>query len=173
MKTHNWQTKALTLFIAALALCLTTACGEEGTRPEINISSQHCGPGLPSETSKEFKQFEYLGYGSELTRTDRVNRAVRLRVERLKPETERIQAILDRYMEHINRDVDGSIAQYVLGYSVVSLKDRKGRLTDTQVIRIDFSERLNEGQFPPEYSIPKCIEGVEVHSTIWQPKTAP
>ena len=26
MKTTNWQTKALTLFIAAAALCLTTAC---------------------------------------------------------------------------------------------------------------------------------------------------
>ena len=29
MKTHNWQTKALTLFIAVAALWLATACTED------------------------------------------------------------------------------------------------------------------------------------------------
>ena len=168
MKTTNWQTKALALFIAAAALWLVSACGEEATNPGINISSQHCVPGLPSETSEEFKQFEYFRHGPDVTRTERENQAIRLRAERLKPETERIQAILDRYIEHINRDVEGSIAQYVIGYMVESLKDRKGRLTDTQVILIHFG--LYEGQFPLKYPIPKCIEDVIVHSIIWQPR---
>ena len=35
MKTTNWQTKALTLFIAAVALWLATACGNADSTIEV------------------------------------------------------------------------------------------------------------------------------------------
>ena len=38
MKTTNWQTKALTLFIAAVALWLTTACGNVDPTIETQLA---------------------------------------------------------------------------------------------------------------------------------------
>ncbi len=43
MKTTNWQAKALTLFIAALALWLTAACTENSDAPiyESDVPVHH------------------------------------------------------------------------------------------------------------------------------------
>ena len=61
MKTINWQTKALTLFIAAVAFCLTAACGSADTTyypyPEGGlriVSSDTCEIELPLAPSQEF-----------------------------------------------------------------------------------------------------------------------
>ena len=62
MKTTNWQTKALTLFIAAVALCLATACANEypieypndGLRITSSDSWDPCENEKPLKPSREF-----------------------------------------------------------------------------------------------------------------------
>ena len=174
MKTHNWQTKALTLFIAAAAaLCLTTACTEEFNDAEINTSSELCVPESPPETSEEFKQFVGREHQYPFIESEIKDRATKLREERLKPETERIQAILDRYMDHINRHPNREIAKHILRYRVVSINNPKGLPLDEQVIGIDYSQELNQVLLPSEYRIPKCIDGVTVYSVRWTVATTP
>ena len=166
MKTVNWQTKALALFIAAAALCLAAACADEYTGPEIITPSTPCSPDAPLEPSEEFQQFVGLEHVYDLLRSDRKHRANRLRAERLEPETERIQAIVDAYIDQRERQSNRQMARHFSGYRVIGVKNEKGLLTDKQVIRITVSEEFDQGTLSPEDRIPECIEGTEVHLEI-------
>ena len=173
MKTTNWQAKVLTLFIAAAALWLATACTAKSNDTEINISPALCVSDSPQEISKEFKEYvgrDYLYYSIS---SDAKDRATRLRAERLKPETERIQAILDRYIDFINSHPNKDIAKYILRYRVISIDNGRGLPLDEQVISIDYSEELNQALPLSEYRVPKCIEGVSVYSVRWSATTSP
>ncbi len=172
MKTTNWQTKALTLFIAALALWLAAACAHEYTGREIITPSAPCGLDAPLEPSKEFQQFVGLEHVYYFLRTDRKNRATRWRAERLKPETERIQAILDNFRDQIERSSNGYINNQIPQYSIVDIENDKGLLTDKQAIHISVYEKLGQSRLHHEYGIPECIEGIEVHLRVRKVETA-
>ena len=162
MKTHNWQTKALTLFIAAAALWLAAACGDTGTEYAIGDSitpSAPCGPDMPLEPSEEFKQFVGREKVYPFLRSDIRSRAYRLRAERLKPETERIQAILDKYRDRI-RSHSG---EHYEGYLVETIFNEAYLPTDKQVIQVYLAEYVDPSELSPEDRMPECIEGIEVH----------
>ena len=87
--------------------------------------------------------------------------------ERLKTETERIQAILDNFRDQIERSSNEYIANKLIGYRIVDIKNDKGLLTDKQAIGISFHEELGQSKFHHEYGIPECFEGIEVHLRIF------
>ena len=84
------------------------------------------------------------------------------RAERLRPQTDRIQAILDKYQELIWRQPT------VYMSSVDVIRTENGELTDKQVIAIFVTEYIHQGTLPPEDRISECIEGVEVHFLVPQ-----
>ena len=184
MKTTNWQTKALALFIAALALWLATAC-EDNVVEKYAIGdrltpSAPCGPGVPLTPSKEYFTWEGAKVPSSeekwleaaknpilISVTDpeareRFIHSMRMsaRAERLRPETERIKAIIDKLEDRIWRN---PIAH---GYGVASIETENGMLTDKQVIEIYVTELSDQSALLPEDRIPECIDGVEVHFII-------
>ena len=154
------------LFIAA-ALWFTAACGNKYSGLETITPSAPCDPDAPLEPSEEFQQFVGLEHVYDLLRTDRKNRATRWRAERLKTETERIQAILDNFRDQIERSSNEYIANKLIGYRIVDIKNDKGLLTDKQAIGISFHEELGQSRFHHEYGIPECFEGIEVHLRIF------
>ena len=157
MNTRNWQIKILTLCMAAIALCLTAAC--ESTDPEYAgpqriTPSAPCGDDVPLTQSVEFSR---LPENAGITE---IGLAAMARAERLRPEIERIQAILDKYEDLIRRQPN------VLGYNVNSMRKEDGEITDKQIIGIAVEEYVDQSTFPPEDRIPECMEGVEVHFKV-------
>ena len=161
MKTTNWQTKALTLFTAAAVLCVATACISESDNEypyKLVTPSVPCGPDVPLTQSVELAQLK------DPTPLE-LDWAMRVRQERLRPETERIRAILDEYEERIllqSSLYDG----FSLGGGVKSILNEDGELTDKQVIHIAGSEYVDQTSLPPEIRIPDCIDGIEVHFEV-------
>ena len=166
MKTTNWQTKALILFIAAIALCLATACGEtdtEYTGPYRITPSAPCGDDVPIEPSKEFRQFVGPEYLYELHGPERKNQAARERAKRLKPEKERIEAILGKYSELMSRQNNGEVSNHVIVWRVTDTQTEEWWPTDKLIIEITVREYVDQRSFPPEDRIPECMDGIEVH----------
>ena len=171
MKIQNWQTKALTLFIAALALWLTTAC--DNVSPEVdpfhNIENftthGSCGKDdWPREPSEEFRQFEGIENLFDGSKTVQIERALAVRAERLRPETERIQAILDKHIDQIQkRFVNQGMSIHEIGVGSVWLGEY---ITDKQVISIYVTGYADQHTLPPEDRIPECVDGVEVHISV-------
>ena len=180
MKTHTWQTKALTLFIAALAvLWLATACTEDsGIR--IITPAAPCGPDIPLTPSIEYITLEgarvpegwerYLEAAKNpllISVEDPVDRerfilSMRMtaRAERLRPETDRIRAILDKYDNLISKH-DFFTGGYAGSGWVRAISTEEGLLTDKQVIVIRVN--IHPRKLPPEERIPECLDGIPVH----------
>ena len=166
MKATNWQTKALTLFIATVALFLTTACNSENPYeyPFQRITpSAPCGPDVPLTPSMEFV---HLKGASDLE----INRAFNKRYDRLTPKFERAAAILSKYDERIMRhyilDYEEVGDRFVQERYVESMLADNEVLTDKIVIRIDVTEYVDQSKFPPEHRIPECMDGVPVHFVV-------
>ena len=175
MKTTNWQTKALTLFIAAVALCLATACTTYypidypyyGIRV---ISSEPCEIDVPLVPSQEFVELvEREGtYTEGFPSWDLVRSlpgywdAVAMRRERLAPEELRIGTILETY--------EGQLQKYphYWGTYIKSLSAWNGVLTDGMVVVVNLDHIVDPRTVPPEDRIPDCIAGVPVHIVIGQ-----
>ena len=157
MKTTNWQTKALTLFIALTALCLTATCAgsEYGKR---YTPSAPCGPAVPLTESVEFAQLKDT---SDLKK----DRESTVREERLRLETERIEAILDKYEDRILAQSPAR-GGFVHGWGVSSIRNENDELTEKLIIQIMVTEYVDQSTLPPEVRIPECLEGVEVHFWI-------
>ena len=185
MKTTNWQTKALMLFIAAAALWLTAAAACANAVTEYAIGdritpSAPCGPDIPLTPSIEYITLEGAKVPSGNERyleaaknpgligiEDPAGRAsfiqsirATARAERLRPETERIKAIIDRHKDLIWKQ------STAYGYSVYNVKNEDGELTDKQVIGIYVARQFDQSTIPPEDRIPECLEGVEVHFLV-------
>ena len=192
MKTTNWQTKALTLFIAAVALWVATACNSEGRYQhpyQIITPSAPCGPDVPLTPSIEFitlegarvpEEYEEWLLAAQNPRSifiedeeDRKtfihNVAAMARAERLEPEMERIRAARDKYRDRISKQYLSNVPDeggYIHGVGVIAIYTEDGEVTDKTVILIDVTEYVDQGTLPPEDRIPECMEGIEVHFRV-------
>ena len=174
MKTNNWQTKALNLFIAGIALFLTTACQSENADEyplnphefsllEFRAPSTPCGKNVSLTQSIEFAQLKDANFGERYT-------AERARRDRLRPEENRIREILGEYEELIQMqqiDQGGHIDHY----GVVSIWNKDGQITDKYVIGIIVIEDVRQTMLPLEKRIPECMDGVPVHYILLPPVT--
>ena len=171
MKTHNWQTKALTLFIAAAVLCLISACrdadidentGTEYTDPERITPSIPCGSQVRLRESVEFRRLP-----DDASMAQRGLAAI-AREKRLSGRRGFIEAILDEYEDLLHWHSIGSPdgEGVIHGWGVASIWNDNGELTDKQVIEIRVTKYVDQSTLPPEEQIPECIDGVEVHIEV-------
>ena len=165
--TTNWQLKALTLLAAAVAICLTTACGN-GSGAEYAIDgritpSAPCGDDTPLQPSKEFRQFAGPEHLYEFHEPNRINVANRERKKRLRPERERIEAILGRYSELVSRQSNGEVSNHIITWGVMTIQTEEWWPTDKLIIEVAVREHVDQKSFPPEDRIPECMDGIEVH----------
>ena len=169
MKTHNWQTKALTLFIAAAALWLATACGATDIKyssPNRITPSAPCGDDAPLVPSKELREFAGIENAYDVFGQDRIKEAARERAKRLWPERERVGEILDRHFDLISRQGNGEVSDHVITWGVMDTQTEDFWSTDKLIIEITLKEYVDQNSFPPEDRIPECMDGVEVHFDI-------
>ena len=167
MNTRNWQIKMLTLCMAAFALFLTAACGDEYTGPQRITPSAPCGDAdyetlLPS---REFRSFAVSKFTNEETRRRVQNQAAEDRAERLLLERIRVRAILRQYVDRIRKQYVRH-GGYVHGFGLGALSDENGIPTDRMVIEIWVTKYVDQITFLPEDRIPECMEGVPVHFQI-------
>ena len=170
MKTTNWQTKALTLFIAAVALWFATACEGNPTVPKVITPSAPCGDNYgPLVPSRELQHLS----GRDDWVEGRIssqdwNQAVMARNERLRPEEDRVRAILDKNLDLIRRHrfhhPDGN--GWVRGWGVKPIQTETELMTDKHAIFLYVSEYVDQSRFPPDERIPECMDGIPVHFEI-------
>ncbi len=156
MKTTNWQTKALTLFIAAVALWLTVACGnvdtgnevpttEEATEapsveptkeptaetPEPSVGCTHGTPGLRSVLNTPEDEYWVGLHGHAWSSRD----------------------VRDKYEDLFWRQPN------VYDVSISQLGDGKGGWTDTWGITVWVTEKVDQTTLPLEDRIPATLKG--------------
>ena len=176
MKTINWQTKALTLFIAAAALLLATACGKEyaitypsdGLRIISSDRWEPCENEKPLKPSREFVQLAnqqdpiQTSYPTDafLRTLPGYEEAMDAWGERLIPERERVYEAL---LVHINR-----LERYPhFRSSTVAWQFTWGDIvTDKLIVEIHLHHLVDPRTVPPEDRIPGCIAGVPVHIVV-------
>ena len=170
MKTNNWQTKALTLFIAAVALCLATACTTyypiiypvDGIRI---IPLEFCEIDVPLVPSQEYvklaEQLEQLGDEVDYMESREIQEgAYEARYARLEPEYKRIVDVLrtfnDLFMKY----------PYFEEAMVEGMRTWDGTPTDKLVVVVYITHLVDPRTVPPEDRIPGCIAGVPVHYLV-------
>ena len=150
MKTTNWQTKALTLFITAVALWLVTACRDLGTNNEVPLAKDTTEQA--TETNYDYsmcgENFEE-GDGS-MTITDG-NRGERIHEVRLKYDA--------LFWRQPNVHAVGEGTFY----------DDNGRMTEVGGIIVHVSTKVDQSTLPPEDRVPECLEGVPVQIRVDAP----
>ena len=167
MNKGNWQIKILTLFMGAIALCLTAACEPGQIEVERITPSAPCMNDSALTPSVEFvdlyekwKNERELGEDAtmeDLSELPGYSGAKNARADRLGPEYFRIVAMIRaKYAERIKRH------PFYRGHVIWYLEDEKGWLTDTIVLEIDVHRMVSPYRFPPGDRIPECIEGVPV-----------
>ena len=172
MKTTNWQTKALTLFIAVVALCLATACTtyypieypSEGLRITSSEHWETCENEKPLKPSREFVELAnqqdpiQTGYptNDHLRTLPGYDEAVDAWGERVAPEIERIEEVLETYKDRLER------YPYYRGSFLDLRFFWDGTLTDRFVVEVHLDHAVDPRTVPPEDRIPGCIAGVPV-----------
>ena len=165
MKTINWQTKALTLFIAAAALWLATAC--KPWQVERIIPSGSCVNDAALTPSAEFLDLyerwkDEQGLDENTSMEDLAKLpgywdARNARFARIGPKYEHIvKKIQAEYTERIMRH------PFYRGHVFWYLEGERGWLTDTVVLEIDVHKVVSPYRFPPGDRIPECIDGTPV-----------
>ena len=177
MKTTNWQTKALTLFIATVALWLTAACGNgdlidhpfppNGLRI---VAEDPCEIDVPPVPSQEFVRLakRRLQPGEEITfealrKIPEYIHASYARDTRLKPEFNRILDVLEPYRVPGGRFWD---YPHYSGAGVEALRTWDGLGTDKIVVVVKLAHLVDPRTVPPEDRIPICLAGVPVHIIV-------
>ena len=178
MKTTNWQTKALTLFIAAAALWLAVACADvdftyydypaDGLRIvswepyEIDV------PLVPSQEisklAERWKQQNGVDPSvADLRGHSEYWAAGKARDTRLAPEIQRILDVIEPY-----RSPGGRFEEYPYfeGARVEALYTWDGIPTDKAVVVVSLSHLVDPRTVRPEHRIPGCIAGVPVHIEV-------
>ena len=161
MKTTHWQTKALTLFIAAAALWLATACTEDsGIR--IITPSAPCGDYYGEHRLMPSVEFQHFpgrdGPGDDRIDSQDWNRAVEARSQRLRSAYERGQAIWEKYRHLYRKNSYVRADGHFFGWSVSSPRTETGLPTDQFVIKI----RIDVHPRTLEHGIPECLDGFPV-----------
>ena len=170
MKTTNWQTKALTLFIAAAALSLATACTThypiiypvDGIRI---ISSEPCEIDVPLVPSQEYveleEQLKQLGDDVDYMALREIREgAYEARYARLELEYKRILDVLRTY-----KDLFMKYPYFDLA-AVEGMRTWDGQLTDKLVVVVYVAHLVDPRTVSPEDRIPDCIAGVPVHHLV-------
>ena len=149
MKTQNWQTKALTLFIAAAALWLATACGEPASiEEEISVymrvmPKEKCPDDIndlnQSVDWKMERAFEVIRRNDGWLHAQEEVGHLYVGVMAVEPDkTLRMFGLLDQYFS--------------------------SRSSHVVVIEVWFAEDyVDQSTLPPEERIPHCLEGFPVH----------
>ena len=173
MKIHNWQTKALTLFIAAAALWLATACTKEYplAYPEGGlriISSEPCEDSAPLVPSIEFVELAEeeapasmrFPTGEQLEELPGYDDALDARFNRIEARKERVKQALDEYQDRLHKN-----PYYVVSdvYTESVLDDVA---TDRLIVEIHLEHLVDRRTVPPEDRIPGCIGGVPVYILV-------
>ena len=175
MKTQNWQTKALTLFIAAVALSLATACTtyypiEYPMQGLLIISSEPCEIDVPPVPSPEFIRLAELEDPSNqrfptwdfLRSLPGYKESREARSKRIKSEVQRIEDVLRTYQDQLKKH------PHYRG-SLVGLNETWNRgLTDSFVVEVYLHHLVDPRTVPAEDRIPGCIAGVPVHIVVGQ-----
>ena len=162
MKTHNWQTKALTLFIAIAAFWLATACTEDsGLR--IITPSAPCGDYYGEHRLIPSVEFQHFPGGLEAIQDGRVDyqdwsRAAIARNQRLRSQYERGQAILDKYRYLYRKNSYTRADGHAFGWGIGSLNTETGLPTDHDIINV----RVDVHPRTLEHRIPECLDGFPV-----------
>ena len=161
----NWKIKILTLFMAAIALCMTASCGDVGIDENASTNEyvgnyEYVGanPGVERITPSEPCGDEDKAMPSDekpMTWTER-----RLQREAAAKETYRIRKILDKYDDLIFRQ------STVHGWSIGKLRHKNSVLIDQMFIEIEVDDYVDQSTLPPEDRIPECLEGIPVHFVI-------
>ena len=151
MKTTNWQTKALTLFIAAVALWLTAACGN-GDAPIYESDVPVYKRIMPiSPCPDDINEDPGMENPSALPYEERLPYAEMVLEEHVIPR-------LDR---------EGGPPWFSVDASRIkgrSLGDVVRSWDDEVIIRIAyFGTDAQLSQVPPENRIPHCFMGVPIH----------
>ena len=140
MKTTNWQTKALTLFIAGICMLMVSACEHDiAEKPLAKIGTDYstCGANLEE------------GEQSMTTTTD--DRGERIHEVRLK-----YDALFWRQPN-------------VHSVSEGIFYDENGKMMEMGGIVIRVSAKVDQSTLPPEDRIPACLEGVPVQIRVKAP----
>ena len=153
MKTHNWQTKALTLFIAGIALWLSTSCGDSLPDEYQYPSFKRIMPMGPCPNDINIGATNYTSYTSY----------PRMTLEAKKTYAE---AIVRKYtliweQDHVSYSGVGMMPNgYYAPEFWKSFEDR----SPVVFIEIAFEAgEVDQSRLPPEERIPHCLEGVPVH----------
>ena len=164
MKTHNWQTKALTLFIAAVALLIAAACGGNTTKEASPTKAPTAEPteaptSEPTETpTKEATQTPT----AEPTKAPTVeNSGQQNECTTESPElTSRLNTLEEEYQEHgeNRRRANGVLYEHralfwrqpnVYDVSESFLRDKKGEWTNQWGITVWVTEKVDQSTLPP------------------------
>ena len=176
MNTRNWQIKMLTLCMAAFALCLTVACGDEYLTdypyPDEGlriVSLEPCEIDVPLIPSIEFIKLaeKWMQPGDDISyealrELSGYRASVRAREKRLSPEFKRIRDALQPQKYQIYE------FPYYSWSDVEALNTWDGTPTDKLVVVVHLSHLVDMRTVRPEALIPGCIAGVPVHIIFGQ-----
>ena len=149
MKTTNWQTKALTLFIAAAALWLTTACGE------------------PASIDDEIPTYERVMPKEKCPNdANDLNESVEWKMERADEIIRRNDGWLHAQKEVGHVDFGVMAVEPDKTLRTFGFLDQyfSSRISHVVVIEVWFAENyVDQRTLSPEERIPLCLEGFPVH----------
>ena len=157
MRARESSFGLLALLIGAVAiLWLAAACGGEACEKVSSLQER-------SMISKEFARF--LAEIEDKPMSERERNLLWIEAsfekeERLRPERDRIEAIIDRHELLIRRQPN------ISGYGVQTIVDENGYPTDAMFIHIGVTEKVDQSTLPPEDRIPDCLEGVPVQFVV-------
>ena len=149
MKTTNWQTIALTLLIAAVALWLTAACGEPASTEEEIATYARIMPKekCPNDVNDLNESVEWkMDRASEIIRR---NDGWLYEQKKVYPTTVGVMAV----------EPDKTLRTHGFLYQYYS-----SRISHVVVIEVWFEEDyVDQSTLLPEERIPHCLEGFPVH----------
>ncbi len=159
MKTTNWQTIALTLFIAAAALWLTTACTSAGptnvaptTQEATEFPTQK-----PTQTSTVATPTPQVGCTHETPGLRSwLNTTEEEYVESLPGDTYAPRFVLNKYEDLFWRQPN------VYDVSIGQLLDDQGEVTKTWAITVWVTEKVEQATLPPEDRIPDILDTIRI-----------
>ncbi len=159
MKTTNWQAKALTLFIAALALWLTAACTENSDAPIYESDVPVYKRIMPlNPCPNDINEYRSLDHQPALPYEERLPHAEKVLEEIVLPTLAREGGLpwhtVDAYL---SRRFSTTWLDY--------------EWEGVVIIQVEyFATDVQLSHLPPENRIPHCIEGVPVHFITDKPE---
>ncbi len=176
MKTHNWQTKALTLFIAAAALWLTVACGnadpnnetpstQEATAAPLSEEVTEAPTVEPTETPTAETPEPTVGCTHETPGLRSwLNTTEEEYVESLPGAWWYPVFVFDKYKDLFWRQPN------VYDVSTGQLRDNQGELTETWGVMVWVTERVDQNTLPPEDRIPDTLDDIPIRIVEAEPQ---